>query len=72
MNKPTIDIYQGIDGAWVVHVDTDAEGGQVNAKGPCPLRVYINDGVVYENPKYPTDISIERQVAWEASKPSTS
>ena len=36
--------------AWVVHIDTGHIGE--NDKGPSPLRVYINDGEVYENPPY--------------------
>lgn len=47
--KPTFDVYQGEDGAWVVHIDT--EGMSENGQGPTPLRVYINDGeAVYANP----------------------
>lgn len=55
MKKPTTDIYQGDDGAWVVHIDTEENiAADCNAQGPTPLRVYINDGAaVYENPPLP-------------------
>lgn len=53
MKKPKVDIYQSdIDGAWIVHIDTDPDG-ECDHRGPKPLRVYINDGeTVYENPTH--------------------
>ena len=49
---PTFDVYRAeSDSAWVVHVDT--EGMDENARGPCALRVYINDGPTeYANPAH--------------------
>jgi len=55
MNRPTVSIYQSvIDNAWVVHVDTDPDG-EVNERGPTPLRVYVNDdgAPIYANPELP-------------------
>jgi hypothetical protein len=49
---PSFDVYKAeSDGAWVVHVDTEAM--ECNADGPYPLRIYVNDGMpgVYENPE---------------------
>ena len=51
----TLDVYQsGIDGALVIHLDTDEELLPCNVHGPAKLRVYINDGdAIYENPRFP-------------------
>lgn len=38
------------DGTIVVHVDT--QGDQENERGPI-VRVYLNDGCLFENPVYP-------------------
>lgn len=48
MTKPTFQLYIGKDGAFVVHVDTiDMDE---NGQGPSPLRVYLNDDIIYANP----------------------
>lgn len=52
--------YIGEDGALVVEIDTeyDVEGSPLhdNDFGPTPLRVYLNDGVLYANPDHNLDV----------------
>jgi hypothetical protein len=48
--KPTFDVYSSEkDGVCVVHVDT--EGMPEDGNGPI-IRIYLNDGSIYENPEY--------------------
>ena len=48
---PTFDVYKSEkDAVTVVHVDT--VGMPEDSEGPL-IRVYLNDGLLYENPPYP-------------------
>lgn len=53
-HRPTTEVYQsGVDGAWVIHIDTHEEM-LCDETGPYPLRVHINDGdAIYVNPDLP-------------------
>lgn len=47
----SFDIYQSQeDNVWVIHVDTD--GMPENKKGPI-IKIYLNDGEIFENPEHP-------------------
>lgn len=49
---PVFQVYRSeIDGCIVVHIDT--QDIPEDQRGPI-IRVYVNDGVVYENPPFPT------------------
>lgn len=49
---PSFDVYVSEeDQVTVVHVDT--AGMEENCEGP-RIRVYLNDGVIFENPPYPS------------------
>jgi len=51
MNKPNIVIYESEkDGTTTVQIDTHNLPEDKN--GPI-IRVYLNDSIIYENPKYP-------------------
>jgi len=53
MPEPTFDVYESeVDGVTVAHVDT----GELpeNELGPV-IRIYLNDTVLYENPKFPKE-----------------
>lgn len=63
MNKPPFEFdtyYANADGVPIVHIDTDKLGE--NEKGPV-CRIYLNDGVIYENPPYPgKNLPLERSL----------
>lgn len=50
-----VGVYQSpVDGAVIVEIDTPYEVVlSDNADGPCPLRIYLNDAAIYENPGFP-------------------
>lgn len=49
----SFDVYRSsLDGAIVIHIETDDDSLPCNTDGPAPLRVYINDDTdnpIYEN-----------------------
>jgi len=51
----TFYVYRGRDGAVVVELETPDLGE--NAQGPTPLRMYLNDHCVYENPAFPLEVA---------------
>lgn len=46
---PLIEIYYSEDGTLIIHIDTPE--GEEDTHGPL-LRLYLNDGILYENPPF--------------------